>query len=760
MKASWENARAMRGKAGGFCGRHPLFAAALVAVACVAAAELRFGWVWPLAILLAALGGWLRGPKTALAWLACGMAAAIVLHVRTTGRKSLETRLLGSPGGVRTARLLEDPRGGGILWNATARLRGGPDDGAKILWQGRGGPAVAGSLVRAAGDFAPLPEPRNPGEFDQASWLRNRGVAAAFVARGSDCDVFTGPWAAGGAGVRRYFRRAVTLGLAENSEEAAVIRAVVIGERPPDADLLIAAFRNSGTLHAFSVSGLHVAMVGGIGWMLLRLLGVPRRWAVPVLLPLIFGYSWLTGNNPPAVRSAWMAAVFLGAFTARRRPDLLNALGAVLLIALLWDGRLLFQPGVQLSYGVVAAIAAGAALAGRLFDWLARPPLYLPQTRMNFRQRAWLRFRQNLAGSLGVSLAAGVGSAPLTVWHFGLLTPVSVLAGLVLVPLVFVLLFLALAGVAFQSAVPPVAEWIGMTNGRVARAAAFSAETFASIPGGHFQIRPDREPFLLVYDLERGAGAACFAGRSGSSVLIDCGDPYRFKRLIAPSLCRLGVAPDSVILTHPDGHHLGGGSAVWRRLPIRQALLPVARARSVAYREWLELAPRAGISTIQAGKCGGLPLPDGARLEIVRVPNPNAASVPADDRVAIYRLRWRGWKILFTSDAGSAAEREMLDAGIDLRADVIVAGRHRTDVSLCDAFLDAVSPRAIVISNHPFPECERLAPETAAWWRSRGIRVCDQGRAGAVTLHVDSEGNLRLDGFADRSATVLTRRGG
>ena len=86
-----------------------------------------------------------------------------------------------------------------------------------------------------------------------------------------------------------------------------------------------------------------------------------------VLLPLIFGYSWITGNSPPAVRSAWMAAVFLGAFVFRRRPDLLNALGAVLLAAMLWDGRLLFQPGVQLSYGVVAAIAVGTAWAAKLF---------------------------------------------------------------------------------------------------------------------------------------------------------------------------------------------------------------------------------------------------------------------------------------------------------------------------------------------------------------------------------------------------------
>ena len=92
----------------------------------------------------------------------------------------------------------------------------------------------------------------------------------------------------------------------------------MIGEQPPDADALISEFRNSGTLQVFSVSGLHVAMVGSIGWLILGWLGVPRRWAVVILLPLVFGYSWITGNSAPAVRSAWMAAVFLGAFVFRK----------------------------------------------------------------------------------------------------------------------------------------------------------------------------------------------------------------------------------------------------------------------------------------------------------------------------------------------------------------------------------------------------------------------------------------------------------
>ena len=746
------------GWAGELGGRHPLFLAALVTVACVLTAERNLNAALGLAALLGLAGGLLRGWRVGLAWLMCGTLAVGVFTWRNEATKADERSLLGSAGGLMQGRVLKDAKGKESFWTVPTVLLTGPQAGAAVWWEGRGELPVAGSRVRTRGNFGPLPVTRNPGEFDQGGWLRSQGVAAVFHAGWVKGELVTGRWAALGAKLRRGFRTAVTTGLAENSQEAVVIRAVVIGETPPDADELVAAFRNSGTLHAFSVSGLHVAMVGSIGWMLLRLAGVKRRWAVLVLLPLIFGYSWLTGNSPPAVRSAWMAAVFLGAFVSRRRPDLLNALGAVLLAAMLWDGRLLFQPGVQLSYGVVAAIAVGARWGTRLFAWIAKPELYLPETLMSRSQKGWLWLRRSVAKSLGVSLVAGIGSTPLTAYHFGLITPVSVFAGVIFVPLVFVLLSAALLAAALYPVAPPAAQVVNRLNGYVANACVLTAKSFAAIPGGHYQLRRENQPFLLIYDLDHGAGAACFSGGDGGAVLIDCADRYSFKRRVAPSLRRLGVVPDAVVLSHPDGGHLGGGAGVWEILPIRQVLLPVENSRSAAFQAWVTDAPRAGIKTMQAKDFHEMPLPDGAHLEILHVADPRSQNGLADDRVAIFRLHWRGWKLLFTSDAGMGTELEMLDAHQDVAADVIIAGRHESDATLCDRFLDAVNPQAIVASHADFPPEEKLKPETVEYWRSRGIKVIHQGAAGGVTLRVDDSGNLRLEGFADQSVMILKPR--
>jgi competence protein ComEC len=739
-------------------GRHPLFVAALVAAGCVAVASL-----WgPAAVfagaVFALLGCRLQNWRVGLAWGFCGWFAGSVFLVRDGGRRTDERVLLAATGADLHGWTLKDGRGTKNFWTAPVTLQDGPRPGAKVWWEGAGAMPVAGSQVSARGDFLPLPPARNPGEFDRASWLRAQGVSVTVSASRPGTVVQTGKWAALGAEIRRGFRAAITDGLPETSRQAVVIRAVVMGESPQDADELVAAFRNSGTLHAFSVSGLHVSMVGALAWLVLRLCGISRRWSVLALLPMIFAYSWLTGNSPPAVRSAWMAAVFLGAFVSRRRPDLLNALGAVLLAAMLWDGRLLFQPGVQLSYGVVAAIAVGASWGNRAFAWLSAPELYLPQRMMNRWQRFSLWIRRKLAQSLGVSLVAAVGSTPLTMFHFGLFTPVSVLAGVAMVPTVFALLAAALLAAVLHPWVPPLARTVNRLNGRVADACVGVAEFCAALPGGHFQIRGETQPFLLVYDLDRGSGAGVFSDGNDAAVLMDCGSARGFQRRIVPSLRRLGVVPDAVILSHPDGDHLGGGTQVWGQFPIRQSLLPVSNGRSPGFQAWLQDAPRVGIRTFQAADLHDLAMPDGARLEIIHVADASAPHAAADDRVAIYRLHWRGWKILFTSDSGIGTELEMLDRGGDISADVIIAGHHTGDASLSDRFLDAVNPRAIVASHADFPVEERLDPSAVAYWRSRGIHVFPQGQTGGVTIRVDGSGNLRLEGFVDHSLVILKRR--
>ncbi|MFT3992126.1 MAG: ComEC/Rec2 family competence protein [Luteolibacter sp.] len=741
-----ERLRSAREKVDRWLRRHPLFAAACVALIAVFAVQ----GFWR-GLLILAVGIFSGNSKRSAVWLLVALLAGAGFWWRTSEAERQSREMVAAGPLKLQAEIVGDPKGEPEFWSASARVISGPFVDAKLSWRGRGDMPVKGSLVRAQGHAMPLPEPRNPGEFDKADWLRQQGVVAVFEAS-TATQVHTGKFAAWQADLRRKFRTAVTAGLEETSRASMVIRAVVIGEMPKDEEELVASYRDSGTLHVFSVSGLHVAMVASMGWFVLKWVGVPRRRAVLGLLPLVFGYSWLTGNSAPALRSAWMTAVFLGAFVFRRQGDLLNALGAVLLVGVLWDGRMIYQPGVQLSYGVVAVIAVGVGFTERWFERLKQPDLLVPQGLMT-RGQAWRRnLRRKTARYFSVSIAAWAGSTPLTIWHFGVVTPVSILAGIPILPMVYLLLVLGLASEVVHPWVPAVARGINQVNGKLADATTWVARGFSSLPGGHFSVK-SREPFLLVYDLPRGAGAACFSNEN-DAVLLDAADRAGFKYHVAPSLKMLGISPETLVFSHPDGAHLGGGEKIWETFPIRQVLLPVAESRSPAFKLWQEEAIDVKRQVAQTG--GKLRFGENVWLEILHAP-PGDVRVQADQRVAIFRLHWKGWKILFTSDAGTDTEAAILQTGNDCSADVIVCGRPRHDSNLSDAFLTAVYPRAIIASNAVFPANETLLAEQVRYWKNQGIQVLDQQKTGGVTLTLGRDHELILRGFVDGSEVKVKK---
>ncbi len=747
-----------------FFVRHPLFASAVTMVAAVCVVELS-GSLFPwgiLAVFLAfIIAGWRRGAILSIAALLAGAG----LQHRHALREDLAGRLTTIPAGeTLEIKMLADARQGRSTWTGPARVVSGNGEAAALvghrIWVIGSGdsPPVAGTRLLAPGDFLPPRTARNPGNFDEAAWLRREGMAGVFRIQRRGGESHTSDFAHWRAGVRKAFRNSITAGLDEDSQAAKVLRAVVMGEHPRDSIELVDAFRHSGTLHVFCVSGLHVGMVGFLGWAVLGFAGVPRRWAVAAIIPLMFGYTWLTGSGAPAVRASCMAAVFLTAFVIQRKPDALNALGAVLSIMLLWDGRMLFQPGVQLSYGVVVAIIVGATLAARMFHWVGRKDAFLPQDEYGRIRKSWFWLRKHTAQSLAVSSAAWVGSTPLTAYHFGLITPASIPATVVQIPIVFCLLAIALVSSMIHPFVPAVSRGINQGNALLANACVGVARGFASIPGGSIRMARDSGSQLIIYDLPYGDGAAVFIPQGNAAVMIDCGSARTFRSQVLSSLRRAGIRPESVILTYPGGGHAGGGAQVWESLPIRQALLPVSDARSPAYRDWLHVAPAAGVKTGFAKSGDRFQVGPDAWIEILNEPSRVSPRARAIERVMILRLHWAGWRILFTSDAGITTERALLESGIDCSADVIIAGRNPGDLTPGDDFLDAVSPQVIIASNVDFPAEQKLDPQRIEYWRSIGIRVLDQKDTGAVTLRVDPDGSLRMDAFVSGESISLPPR--
>ena len=346
---------------------------------------------------------------------------------------------------------------------------------------------------------------RNPVEFDRMDWLRSRGLAGEI--RVDSHQVLGGPRAALflqrlAWSLRGELRARIVAGLGEEGIGPVLIRGLVLGERS-EGGAYYGAFRKSGTMHIFAVSGLHVGLVGALAWILIRVVRAPRRWGLWAVLAIVWGYALVTGLRPPAARAAFMASVFLLGFVVRRQPSLANSLLASVPAVLLIDSYQLAQVGFQLSYVVVGMIILLAPCFSRVFESITTGDPFIPRAVYTRWYRVSLAVRKYLIGLMVVSLAAWLGSMPLIGYHFGIVTPSAVLASMLLVPLVFLILSLALVGVVIGLVFEPLQVGLNRSNALLAEGAYLIAEKVTEIPGSHFELhgQGDWSGGILVFDL-------------------------------------------------------------------------------------------------------------------------------------------------------------------------------------------------------------------------------------------------------------------
>ena len=218
---------------------------------------------------------------------------------------------------------------------------------------------------------------------------------------------------------------------AGNIDPGAVYRGLVLGDRTALSPAAKELFRRTGTAHLFAISGLHIGLIAG--FLVAVFSRLDQRVTLLCVGLLLLFYLLLVGSPPSAVRAFVMAILFGAAFLPGRRYNLLAAVAASAALVLLLVPNEVFSAGFQFSYTVVLVIVAfGLPLARRFRasyrhrDPLETPPLWSYQT-----------FRDRVTDSTAISLAALLGSLPLTAQQFGILPLVALPLNLLLLLPVF-----------------------------------------------------------------------------------------------------------------------------------------------------------------------------------------------------------------------------------------------------------------------------------------------------------------------------------
>jgi competence protein ComEC len=198
-----------------------------------------------------------------------------------------------------------------------------------------------------------------------------------------------------------------------------VIEAMTLGEPRNVPQKVYKDMIRCGTVHILVVSGSNVGVVGFIIILLLKIFRVKRRMRFFCCVPLLSAYCFLTGASDPVVRATIMAAVFLFAYFVKRNPDIYNSCSAAALVILIMDPGQIRDIGFQLSFSSVLAIA-----------------YFYPRLKVLLRvDRLKSRITRLPIESCLVSFSAWLGTAGLIALYFRMISPITVLANLLIVPL-------------------------------------------------------------------------------------------------------------------------------------------------------------------------------------------------------------------------------------------------------------------------------------------------------------------------------------
>lgn len=584
----------------------------------------------------------------------------------------------------------------------------------------------------------------NPGSYNLQAWLAESGIDAVGSVLKNGASPLQRPTTVGDLANR--LRHTISQRIAAQplgSQATAVLAAITVADKSGIDASLWSLFQLYGINHLLVISGLHIGLVGGGGFLLgallqrLLLSGGLSLSGLPALLALACAsaYAALAGFSISTQRALCMLACFLLAGVLGRRSSAANSLLLAAATVLLVNPLALLGSGFWLSFAAVAALL-----------WLGH------------WQRALPTWRRLLTTHAFMSLVM----LPLGGWWFGGASLVAPLANLLMIPLVGMLVVpLALAAVAAMYLLPaleptlwalaawpleqllPPAQYLAVGEHRwlyrqlaptlpavllgalgaallvlpVAlrvRALALLLMLPLLVPARWAGDTPQDLVRLTVLDVGQGTAVVL---RSGRRVLVydtGGGDPAGVNMAVSvllPFLRHEGVSElDTFIVSHPDNDHSAGASTVLAAMPVRRIFsggemqLPGGRP-CVAGQAW--------------------EWPGGVRFRFLSPALERHSGLASNDASCVLQIQTPDHRLLLPGDIEGARERELVRYwGAALAGDWLLLPHHGSNTSSTYTLLKHVRPGIIANSSgyanrfgHPHRQVmERLGQSGAQFY--------------------------------------------
>jgi len=629
-----------------------------------------------------------------------------------------------------------------------------------------------GDIVKVEGRIAKDSSLTNPGGFDYEEYLLRQGIITRIYATYNGTVTATGE---NRGNALMAFSIMLRDRIEENldtlpAQEKGYIMAILFGDKTGLAQSDKAILSQTGIMHVFAVSGLHVGFVLLLGMAIARLLKL-KRWfyATVSLLPVIL-YCMMAGFTPSVTRAMVMCTVGMLAFALGEEKDGWTALAVAGGACLIWQPQFLFDIGFQLSFLAIAGIFYLTPAIEKLF----------PQ-------------KSQAGKALLAGMAAQLATIPVTAYHFHVVTllgiilsplavfvaGLTVIAGLLSLPVSLLGLgvpFLHLIGTLVQGMMN-VADWfsqVPLVWSRVAIPGTVSILCFyllclvlphmakkklpqISVLAGLvlavslIMVSWHDTGNLKVTYLDVGQGTAIVIETPGDQQILIDGGGGSGQNLAAPGyytilpyLAGEGIENvEAIINTHPHSDHMGGLLAVMGAMPVDLLLTGEGFDDIELEKELLAVAEKEKIPCQTLSQGMTLYIEPGITMDILAPPDPTIEEV--NDASLVMLLHYGETDFLFTGDAGQTVLDDLpLTAPEEI--EVVEMAHHGSKNSFSQHLYEKFSPEAVMISVGEDNPYGHPSSEVIDYWKNRHIPVYRTDQVGAVTFTSDGK-RLTVDTY-------------
>jgi len=635
-----------------------------------------------------------------------------------------------------------------------------------------------GDTLTGQGEFQRISPPKNPGEFDFQSFYNRKDLYGwIFPDKNDNVTILNNTHFHFGRfifeiqeKIRIHFHKYAP------GDASGLLSALILGDKSDVDPIIRDSFTNTGVIHVLAVSGLHV------GYVLIVLLLIKNMFRLPwgfdrivVILGLII-FVILTGGKASVVGASIMAAMYIMAPVFNRSANIWNIIGGAAIGILCFRPLDLFDLGFQLSFLAVASIIF-------FYNWFEEVlPDTLKVSKVNNKS---LQF---IWGLFLVSLAAQVGTLPLTAYVFGKLPLIALVANVLIVPLIGVLVGMGFF-LLFLGWIPGMGFVLGNSAWLISEIItffthAFSRFSFSTINisfsliqvFGYFltlvsivflfdkQKRKYAVYIILilinlvvwkwwfndgrldVIFLDVGQGDAAIVRFPNDKVmLIDIG--YRSlqedkgRDVVLPFVNHLGIKKlDWVVMTHPHSDHIGGLVSVIKEIEIDTLWDSFIPYTSWTYNNIIDFADSNSIIIDRPRRGETKRLSENVYVQIFA---PDSLVAVSDHNVnnasIVFKLVYGETSILFTGDLEHEGDELLIPYQHLLKSDVLKVAHHGSITSSTEAFLDLVNPSLSVISVGWKNKFRHPSPVVLERFRSRKIHIHRTDLKGALWLQSDGK---------------------